>query len=114
MNVLTGADHKRQLDVIGCTFGYKLIDRGWLFRKKGGGEYLLNESDKGAFKYYISALEGDGGLTENADDADASRGESQFKIDDVILELICYKIPINIAKLSPAQQQLNSAMLGWD
>ena len=28
---------------------------------------------KVAFKYYISALEGGGGLTENADAADASR-----------------------------------------
>ena len=32
------------------------------------------ESGKGAFKYYISALGGVGGLTENADSADALRG----------------------------------------
>ena len=37
------------------------------------------------------------GLTENADAADASRGGggSQVKIDDVILEHICWKIPTN-------------------
>ena len=39
-------------------------------------------------KYYISTLEGVGGLTEIADAADALRGESQVKIDDVILEQI--------------------------
>ena len=33
-----------------------------------------NIPSKGAFKYYISVLEGVGGLTENADAADASRG----------------------------------------
>ena len=40
---------------------------------------------------------GVGGLTENADAADASRGGggSQDKIDDVILEHICWKIPTN-------------------
>ena len=32
------------------------------------------------FKYYISALEGGGGLTENADAADASRGVLSPKI----------------------------------
>ena len=36
------------------------------------------------------------GLTENADAVDASRGGgSQVKIDDVILEHICWKIPKN-------------------
>ena len=46
---------------------------------------------KGALKYYISTIEGGGGLTENADAADAFRGagESQVMIDDVILENIC-------------------------
>ena len=41
---------------------------------------------------------GVGGLTENADAADASmggEGGSQVKIDDVILEHICWKIPTN-------------------
>ena len=46
---------------------------------------------KGAFKYYISAL--GGGLTENADSADALRGGwgSQVKNADVILEQTCSK-----------------------
>ena len=46
-------------------------------------------SDKGAFKYYISALEGD--MTEIADTTDALRedGGSQVKIDDVMLQKIC-------------------------
>ena len=51
---------------------------------------------KGAFKYYIIALEGGGGLTETADAADALRGDwgSRVKVDDVILEQIYQKIPI--------------------
>ena len=40
---------------------------------------------------------GMGSLTENADAADVSRGDggSQVKINDVILEHICWKIPTN-------------------
>ena len=40
---------------------------------------------KRAFKYYISAFEGGGGLIEIADAADALRG-SRVKIANVILE----------------------------
>ena len=52
---------------------------------------LIFFNHKGVFKYYISALEGGGGLTKNAD----ALGGSQVKIDDVILEHIHWKIPTN-------------------
>ena len=45
---------------------------------------------KGVFKYYISALGGLGGLTENADALREGRG-SQVKNADVILEQTCSK-----------------------
>ena len=57
----------------------------------------FKETGNGVFKYYISALEWDGGMTENADAADVLRGVwSQVKIDDLILENICKNIPSNI------------------
>ena len=52
----------------------------------------LNKCSEGVVKYYIIALEGGGGLTENADAAD---GGSQVTIDNVILEHIFWKIPTN-------------------